>query len=109
MNSSRTKNPAETASAVLMSLGFEESRVTKAVRVLSGDDNRRADPDESPQRVPDERLLSVRELQTRLGVSTTTLWRMKNLPYMKVAGRKRFVWSEVCEFLKKESGKGGAA
>ena len=109
MNSSRTKNPAETAIAVLTSLGFEETLITKAVRVLSAEDNRHPDPDESPQRVPDERLLSIRELQTRLGVSATTLWRMKDLPYMKVAGRKRFVWSEVCEFLKRESGKGGAA
>jgi hypothetical protein len=49
----------------------------------------------------DEPLLTPAELRTRLGVSTTTLWRMKGLPFLMVGSRRRYVWSEVEAFLAK--------
>ena len=80
----------EVVRSTLMAMGFTAERVDAAVAALSG---ARGEKDENG--FGDEPLLTPAELRERLKVSPTSLWRMKDLPSVKVGGRKRYLWSEV--------------
>ena len=58
--------------------------------------------------VADE-LLTSRELQAQLKVSSTTLWRAGELPHVKIGARRRYILREVLEHLaaKPRRGAGG--
>ena len=55
----------------------------------------------------EEPLLTPKQLCERLGVSSTTLWRNGDVPYLTVGARRRYLWSEVTQFLARQ--KTGAA
>lgn len=84
----------EVVRSTLMAMGFAAERVDAAVAALSGT---RSEKDEDG--IGDEPLLTAAELRARLKVSATSLWRMKDLPFVKVGGRRRFLWSEVRKHL----------
>lgn len=80
----------EVVRSTLMAMGFAAERVDAAVVALSGARN-----EKDEDGIGDEPLLTAAELRARLKVSATSLWRMKDLPFVKVGGRRRFLWSEV--------------
>jgi hypothetical protein len=88
----------------LMAMGFAAERVEAAVAALSGV---RDEKDEDG--IGDEPLLTAAELRARLKISATSLWRMGELPYVKVGGRKRYVWSEVRKHLAEADNEGRRA
>lgn len=82
---------ADKVGPVLDAMGFAPERVQAALAALD---------DEAPQGDDgDEGLLTPRGLCGRLKVSPTTLWRMRQLPFVRVGGRKRFDWNEVRKHL----------
>ena len=84
----------EIARNTLVAMGFEAERVEAAVATLSGV---RCAKDRDD--IVDEPLLTPTELRARLKVSATSLWRMKDMPFVKVGGRKRYLWPEVRKYL----------
>lgn len=84
----------EVVRSTLAAMGFTAERVDAAVAALSG-----ARDEKDEDGIGDEPLLTAAELRTRLKVSATSLWRMKDLPFVKVGGRKRYLWSEVRKHL----------
>lgn len=84
----------EVARNTLMAMGFEATRVEAAVAALAG-----VQDEKDEDGIGDEPLLTATELRARLKVSATSLWRMKDLPFVKVGGRKRYLWSEVRKHL----------
>lgn len=83
----------ETAKSVLGAMGFDPNRVGAAILALCGQDEvtRHDDP-----------LLTPAQLRARLGISATTLWRLKDLPHIRVGGRKRYAWDEIQDYLGKK-------
>ena len=94
----------DAAKATLNAMGFEAARVEAAVAALSG---MRCGKDEDG--IGDEPLLTPAELRARLKVSATSLWRMRDLPFVKVGGRRRYLWSEVRRHLAEAGAEGGRA
>ena len=91
----------EMVKAMLTGAGFPPERIEAAMNAILG-----KAPPERPERpepvADDEPLLTPRELAQRLKISVTSLWRL-NPPFIKVRGRKRYLWSAVKAFL--EAGK----
>jgi hypothetical protein len=83
------KDPIETVEALLGSMGFPLERVAASVAALRADEL-------APQ--PTGRLMTPRELQSALGISSTSLWRLQP-PFVYVGGRKRYDWQEIRAFL----------
>lgn len=90
----RMSTDVEVARNTLMAMGFEAEHVEAAVAALA---SVRGEKDEDG--IGDEPLITAAELRARLKVSATSLWRMKGLPFVKVGGRKRYLWSEVRKHL----------
>lgn len=86
-------NRIDVAKAALGALEFDADRVEMAVKVLQGHESPTYD-----YGVKLEELLTPQQLCEQLKISEVTLWRLKP-PFIQVSGRKRFVWSEVREFL----------
>lgn len=86
------ENKIESIRSFLCALGFETGAVEAGISALAG---------KSPVATVnlEEPLMSPKQLAKRLSISTVTLWRMQP-PFIKVGERKRFVWSEIQEFLK---------
>ena len=74
-------------------MGFAQDRVEAAMAVLEGP------PPVEEIRRDDEPFLTPSEVKERLRVSSTTLWRLKDLPFVKAGGRKRYLWSDVRRHL----------
>ena len=92
MNSEQNEN---TIAKMLQAMNYEEAQIEAALTALRGES--------AASRVVDEPLMSPKQLAKRLSLSTVTLWRMQP-PYIRVGARKRFVWSEVEDFLRKRTG-----
>jgi hypothetical protein len=88
MNSEQNEN---TIAKMLQAMNYEEAQIEAALTALRGES--------AASRVADEPLMSPKQLCRRLEISITSLWRMQP-PYIRVGARKRFVWSEVEEFLR---------
>ena len=90
---------------VLQAMSIAPERIAIVVAALQGES------ESAGPAMDDEALLTPRQLCERLGVSGTTLWRLKGLPFLRVGSRKRFILREICEFLAKRqaAGKVGAA
>jgi hypothetical protein len=80
----------------LSAVGFTPAAIEVGIAALSGK------PPAPAATQAEEPLLSPKELSKRMGISLTTLWRLKP-PYMRVGARKRFIWSEIQTFLKEGS------
>ena len=80
----------EVVARVIAGFGFEREPVERALEQLYT--TKPAAP------VADE-LLTSRELQTQLKVSSTTLWRAGELPHVKIGARRRYILREVLEHL----------
>lgn len=53
--------------------------------------------------IENKEILTEQELQELLGVSRTTLWKLRkneNLPYTKIGREYRYLKSEIIEWLK---------
>lgn len=81
----------ESIRGILKAMGVSPERVEKALEAITGQR-------EEPSR-RDEALLTPAELRTRLQVSSTSLWRMKGLPFVTVGSRRRYLWSEIEKYL----------
>ena len=88
-------NRIETIRSLLRTLGFDPCAIEAGLSALVG-------TPPAVVAVPEEPLLSPKQLCARLDVSITTLWRMKP-PFIRVGARKRFMWCEVKEFLAKQT------
>jgi hypothetical protein len=87
----------ETAKGVLTALGFNPDRVAAAVAELEGQEHQPAQHDDP--------LLTPKQLQKKLGISATSMWRLKDLPFLAVGARRRYVWAEVQQYLAGRQGK----
>jgi predicted DNA-binding transcriptional regulator AlpA len=83
---------SESIRSFLSALGYEPEVIEAGINALGG---------RSPTVTvnPEEPLMSPKQLAKRLSISTVTLWRMSP-PFVRVGRRKRFIWSEIQEFLK---------
>ncbi|MEI7436382.1 MAG: hypothetical protein WCL16_06210 [bacterium] len=81
-----------TVTKLLLAMNYTAVRIDAAITALQGE--------AAAVRVVDEPLLTPAQLCRRLGISSTSLWRMQP-PFIRVGARKRFVWSEIESFLKK--------
>jgi predicted DNA-binding transcriptional regulator AlpA len=82
----------ESIKSFLGALGYEPGAIEAGINALAG----------RAQAVTvnvEEPLLSPKQLAKRLAITTVTLWRLQP-PFIRVGSRKRFVWSEVEEFLR---------
>jgi len=84
----------EVVARVIAGFGFEREPVERALEQLYM--TKPAAP------VTDE-LLTSRELQAQLKISSTTLWRAGELPHIQVGARRRYILREVLEHLAAKS------
>lgn len=84
-------NKSESIRGILAAMNISPERVDAALNAIEGK------VIETP--LHDEPLLTPEELRNRLRVSAVTIWRMKDLPFITVGMRKRFLWSEVQRYL----------
>ncbi|MDD4060977.1 MAG: hypothetical protein PHW08_09815 [Kiritimatiellae bacterium] len=92
----------DAAKATLNAMGFPSDRVEAAVAALEHEAKT------EPQRPISEALLTPRQLCDRLQISMTSLWRQRP-PCIKVGARKRYLLSEVLDFMNHRKLEGGAA
>ena len=85
---------------VIAGFGFEPARVDRALAQLY---------EVSPSAPVADELLTGRELCQQLQVSTTTLWRLGNIPHVTIGARRRYILREVLEFLASKPRRGTAS
>ena len=79
----------EVVARVIAGFGFEREQIESALEQLYTKTSAPAA----------DVLLTSRELQAQLKVSSTTLWRAGELPHVKVGQRRRYILREVLEHL----------
>jgi len=85
-----TDSNREVVDRVLAGFGFEREQIERALEQLYIS---------TPTAPVADELLTSRELQAQLKISSTTLWRAGELPHVTIGARRRYVLREVLEHL----------
>jgi len=80
----------EAAKALFKAAGYDDAAVQRALLALEGP------VEDSPMM---DRLMSAKEVCDWLGISATSLWRLR-IPHVKLGGLRRYIKRDVEEFLR---------
>ena len=91
-------NHIDTLRTIMTAFGYAEDRINAAIRSLI------LDPSDTVMPAEEKSLMTPKALCDALQISGTTLFRL-GPPFRRVGSRKRYLLSDVLEYLDQKGGK----